>query len=523
MEMFQLLCRLRWKSILSITAGLLMSASMGAQVKLKGFTRAHAGKTLVVSMEEDYISRLPHLLATTVVNGEGYFQVEFDLTEVREVTLSIGSVKAQLFVTPDKSYDVVIPEPKSDTQRRFDRADVGLIFANPDMEDINFFIPKFDADYNTFVNEHYLDFAQQEFAGSEAYKISRDEDLGRSGLRPHQEGADTSAAATENVAGAALVQEFKATMFERYAAWQRNDFAYQYMRYRIAELELAASGFRAELYKEYFFSQPMLLNHPAYMRFFTSFFENEFTDALEGRKRDCVIQAINGWRDFAAAGRCLSDNPLLTVEHVRNMAVLLGLKKAWHEELLLRGAVSEALGSAAGSVKPEYIATLAANLRESFVRHRLGYAPEPFALPSARHDTLNSESLRGQYVYLYFYTSWSITCRKELMVLSKVHEKYKSAVTLVCINMDDEYASFANDLSNYRDCEWPFVYGAADPLLREKYNIRSVPHACLLDTEGRLMYDYTRRPSEGAEGLFEELAARLRKQNPQQGQRTWKD
>lgn len=165
MEMFQLLCRLRWKSILSITAGLLMSASMGAQVKLKGFTRAHAGKTLVVSMEEDYISRLPHLLATTVVNGEGYFQVEFDLTEVREVTLSIGSIKAQLFVTPDKSYDVVIPEPKSDTQRRFDRADVGLIFANPDMEDINFFIPKFDADYNTFVNEHYLDFAQQEFAG----------------------------------------------------------------------------------------------------------------------------------------------------------------------------------------------------------------------------------------------------------------------------------------------------------------------------------------------------------------------
>ncbi|MBL7941199.1 MAG: hypothetical protein JNM00_00430 [Flavobacteriales bacterium] len=517
------LFHLPWRYVISLYLLLTAVNVAGAQVKINGSAMSYAGMTLVVSMEADYISHLSTILATSPIGDDGKFYVSFSIDEVREVFLHVGSSRAVLYATPDKTYELIISPPGKDSQRKFDRTEVGLMFVKPDMTDINMFIPKFDADYDAFVNEHYLDFAQQEFAGSETYKASRGEDLAKSGLRNVEEKKDTAALANQQASGAELVHEFKAEMFSRYAQWQSNDFAYQYMRYRIAELELVASGFRAELYKEYFFSQPFLYNHPAYMQFFSTFFQYELTDALKGKKKDCLMQSVNAWRDFGATERCLGDNPLLTVEHMRHMVVLLGLRKAWHEELLLRDAIDEVLNKAVTQSKPEKVGVIAKNLQTSLGRHKLGWTPESFALPGVRRDTLYSDDLRGHFVYYYFYTSWSTTAKKEIQLLKKIHEQYKDVVTIVCINMDDNYNTFMEDMSNYRDCDWSFVYGAADPLLRDKFNVRTIPHACLVDTEGRYLYDYTSKPAEGVDGLFQPLVARVKQQHPGQGQKSWKD
>jgi thiol-disulfide isomerase/thioredoxin len=189
----------------------------------------------------------------------------------------------------------------------------------------------------------------------------------------------------------------------------------------------------------------------------------------------------------------------------------------------LREAIHEVLNKAIIYGKPEQVTVIAKNLQTALGRHQPGWTTAPFALPEARRDTLYSEELKGQFVYLYFYASWSTTAKKEIQLLKKMHEQYKDVVTIVCINMDDSFNTFIEDMSNYRDCDWTFVFGSADPLLRDKFKVRTIPHACLLDTEGRYMHNYTRTPSEGVDGLFQPLMAKLKKQQPGQGQKSWKD
>ncbi|MFN9973066.1 MAG: hypothetical protein ACK58T_24585, partial [Phycisphaerae bacterium] len=83
-----------------------------------------------------------------------------------------------------------------------------------------------------------------------------------------------------------------------------------------------------------------------------------------------------------------------------------------------------------------------------------------------------------------------------------------------------DYAAFRSYLESHRSQRFTFLFGGNDPLLRQKFGLRAIPHAVLTDPDGRLVADYTRRPGEGIQMEFDKIMKRA-SQNPGSG--TWKD
>jgi hypothetical protein len=74
-------------------------------------------------------------------------------------------------------------------------------------------------------------------------------------------------------------------MVDKYEVGFTNVYFSNYYRYTIAELELMAGVSSKTLYQEYLMSQPVLVRHPAYMKFFTAYYDR----CLEGRKRVVIL------------------------------------------------------------------------------------------------------------------------------------------------------------------------------------------------------------------------------------------
>jgi cellobiose-specific phosphotransferase system component IIB len=84
-----------------------------------------------------------------------------------------------------------------------------------------------------------------------------------------------------------------------------------------------------------------------------------------------------------------------------------------------------------------------------------------------------------------------------MIMMKKWQESYGKDVRFVAVSMDDDINKMRKYAQDNRDQDFVFIFGGSDPLLREKFNLRNVPFAVLVDPQGKYMYDYTRKPSEG--------------------------
>ncbi|MDZ4823734.1 MAG: TlpA disulfide reductase family protein [Flavobacteriales bacterium] len=513
--------------IFFVLALLFSTSAIAEPVIIHGNARSYAGNTLLVFYEDDYLSHQRRLLTQCEILATGEFEAQLDLTTTRELILVVSGVEAILYAEPGSTYELNIPAFLAIPGAKvFNKISVDAEFINPAEGELNVLIRSFNDAYTTFVNDHYQEFATENFKGSETYKISRGEDLGTSGMVviPDNKKPDNSSDnknPKEPEPFADLVSEFSSTVYTYYEENLSNKFFHDYIRYHLAQLELAAGYSKETLYEEYFFSQPFLHEHPVYMQFFSMLFDGTFRNALDGAKHDAILQAVNGWREFPGLNRAMSDEPLLTVEHVRHMVILLGLKDAYHRNLLQKNAIEELLLKTFSTLNDAKVAQTYRNLHMALVKNKQGWHLENFNVIDQHRNSFSSDSLAGKYVYYFFYADWCTSCLKEMQVMEKLYSPYKNYVELVSISMDETQKEFFKGLPAHLDQPWTFLYGPSDPLLREKFNLKSLPYAYMVDPQGNVISDYTRKPTEGIGNQFEEIKLKLSK--PKEGQKTWKD
>jgi hypothetical protein len=69
---------------------------------------------------------------------------------------------------------------------------------------------------------------------------------------------------------------------------------------------------------------------------------------------------------------------------------------------------------------------------------------------------------------------------------------------------------FLDFVNFHNDFEWEFLYGPSEVRLRDIFNLSTVPEYALIDPEGKLVWDYTPAPSEGAALKLEQIAKKQR-------------
>ena len=90
----------------------------------------------------------------------------------------------------------------------------------------------------------------------------------------------------------------------------------------------------------------------------------------------------------------------------------------------------------------------------------------------------------NKIVYVDFWASWCIPCRKSFPWMNEMQEKYKDkGLIIIAINMDEDKDDAKKFLKKYPS-KFKVIYD--DGTLAEKYKVKGMPYSILFDKNGEI-------------------------------------
>jgi cytochrome c biogenesis protein CcmG/thiol:disulfide interchange protein DsbE len=113
---------------------------------------------------------------------------------------------------------------------------------------------------------------------------------------------------------------------------------------------------------------------------------------------------------------------------------------------------------------------------------------QDFAIPSG-NKTIKLSDYKGKVVYLDFWASWCIPCRKSFPWMNNMHQRYeKDGLVILAVNLDKNKADVKRFLAKY-PAKFTVAY---DPQgqVAELYQLQGMPSSYLIDKQGNLVQSH---------------------------------
>jgi peroxiredoxin len=136
----------------------------------------------------------------------------------------------------------------------------------------------------------------------------------------------------------------------------------------------------------------------------------------------------------------------------------------------------------------QYVATTSQDVQSGNKLDIGSMAPE-FSLPDRKGRQVSLSDFRGKYVFLDFWASWCLPCRKENPDLVRVYNKFKGQnFEMLGIAFDKKREKWIDAIQS-DGLEWPQVSDLKyfDSEMIELYSIVNVPTTMLVDPEGKIV------------------------------------
>ncbi|WP_210418784.1 TlpA disulfide reductase family protein [Aliikangiella coralliicola] len=109
---------------------------------------------------------------------------------------------------------------------------------------------------------------------------------------------------------------------------------------------------------------------------------------------------------------------------------------------------------------------------------------------SAAQDVVDISQYKGKVVYLDFWASWCIPCRKSFPWMNEIRQKYSpDELAIVAVNLDKERKLAEEFLKKY-PAEFEIVFDPAGSSAK-KYQILGLPSSLLIDRNGKIISTQT--------------------------------
>jgi thiol-disulfide isomerase/thioredoxin len=485
------------------------------QVKIWGTAVDYPGEYMVVHSLSDAITNQKIFINKFLINEKGEFNFSIAIDQTRPLYISVGSSTGLLFVEPNGQYHINFPKPDQRTFQKFEGTEIILGLVGIRNSDLNLSIRRFNEEYARFIQLHYYDFASSTYTKQEGVVAPK------KNLDKEEKGLNRDSCKKVLSHFPDVVVEFKLHIDSIFGTVDSGEYFDEYVEFSISEVELLAGLNRKDYYEAYFMSRNLNLLNPAVGSAFRLFYNGYLANSVKSKQNEW-IKAVNL---EASAVQCLKVfelDSLMPGEMIRAMVCINSLREFKSPGILLEPKILQTLEDFEKHFYPSSVANLARNVRLLRMRYQQGWPLEDFTLLDVKGNKWTWSAQQAKTTYFLCFATWSTASLKELALLSKLQIEFGDAIDIVAICMDRDPEMLKKYMSENRDMKFNFLLGNADPLLAQKLNMRSIPHAVLIDGEGNYANSFTRRPSEGVRLDFEKYMALLKSQQ-KSGAKTWRE
>lgn len=114
------------------------------------------------------------------------------------------------------------------------------------------------------------------------------------------------------------------------------------------------------------------------------------------------------------------------------------------------------------------------------------YAATPNIPLKFSNTTQKLSDYKGKLVYLDFWASWCIPCRKSFPWMNKIHEKYqKQGLEVIAVNLDKDSQLVSQFLKKY-PALFKIAYDSSGNTA-EQFHVKGMPTSFLISRDGKLI------------------------------------
>lgn len=494
---------------------LLFSFSPIWAIQIEGSAPTFHDETITLEVAIDFVSGERKVLSRTTVNENGFFLFSDDEVsshEVRVYYIRTGRYEGVFYGKMNGNYKVSILDIDNQTALRYDKIEFPVILVSGSDSIHNSTINYYKR-YEKFLNEHYYDYALQEFSGSEAQRVQL---LKHSKNKPDLFPTDLNnrdSITTSNFRK--MVRNFRDSVLSE--SENRETFLSQLRDFDIAKMEMVAGKNKVQIIQELFSSAAIPIHHPAYVQCAEMIFSTLFTQS----PKDYFLSAQKSLQ----SGRIDSIEihfqhfPLIPNVSQRQLAYCI----AWRDmhaknqiSTILHDALLQQLidQSSDAVIKncAAHLITLAHQCKKN------AYATD-FTAIDLKGKKHQAKEWEGKLTYVLFYATWNGYAMKQLQAAENMANSIQGEFNVITICMDDKEETWKKATKG-RKWKSQMLYAGHVPELREIYCMTALPHAILITPDGKYVQDYTKLPEAGVGAQIEKW---LLSHPDQMGKGTWKE
>lgn len=405
------------------------------------------------------------ILDRTIIDSMGFFSIEVDISETCYCILDLDYYASGIFIEPGSVYRI-----KGDTIHNispfkpfYDKGDLFYQIDSVGDSELNYLIAGFNNAYNAFIRENF-----------DAIYRRRNK---------------------------TLIESFKQKVQQKYNH-QENDYFQDYIKYKIASVELAAAPvIKPQLFNKYLLDKQVQYNHVEYMRFFNQFFDQYLFSQSNSITYNDLISTINFQKNYNALIDTLGKDTLLRNEVIREVVLIKSLTQLYNNPQFSKNNILSILNQLANTTAFRKHKQIAQSCIKELSKLESSTLAPQFTLPDLNDSLVSLSEFQGEAVYLSFLTTWSSACLGEYKLLDSLYRKYGDSIKFITVSLDKNPETLAQFIHD-KGYDWLFLYNGTHYDLINSYDIKTFPLFVLIDEAGKVIQYPAYKPSEVIEEAF---------------------
>jgi thiol-disulfide isomerase/thioredoxin len=412
---------------------------------------------------EDAITKFQWKIDEQLIDANGCFQLKVELLQTQKAFIKIDFYQTYIYLQPGDNYRIIYDSFDFRIDERINPQRLNQYlsyrFEQPDSNELNQLIWRFETMHDKFLTEHYRDGITRE-----KYNM----------FKQH---------------------------IEKTFAYSGHAYFNAYKTYALADVERIFNfSSSANLFFTYLQNKPILYNNEAFADFVTEYYAGYFPQQVRYNP-NIFVEQINRADNLPAIMDSLGRDTTLQHEMWREFVFLLGLKEMYRNTEFRKSSILKLLQTIQTTTKFYEDSLLAGSIIQSVQKIESGTHQANFRFLNLDENTVFDFSSSAKFKYILFVNGLCESCDAEVKMLQTIAEKFKDTVDFFVVNCDYERnRSLHNKPETLQNIT--YLYFNKDFETLDQLGLSDYPTAIWLDSPNSILSYFFQLPSQRAERII---------------------